>query len=163
MTEHSRLTELFERHPTIPIIVLTGRPEAMLGALQLMLGSSPKFHAEIFDDASAPQPNNEKPVINRSHLSTSDLGLTERQIDVLSLMMQGKSNKAICRVLNLAEPTVKNHVTAILRALKVSNRTEAVIAVRELGWKLPTPAQLDLRSSVARAPQLQLCEQQSLS
>jgi DNA-binding NarL/FixJ family response regulator len=56
---------------------------------------------------------------------------------VLSLMMQGKSNKAICRELNLAEPTVKNHVTAILKALKVSNRTEAVIAVGELGWKLP--------------------------
>jgi len=37
----------------------------------------------------------------------------------------------------LAEPTVKNHVTAILKALGVSNRTEAVIAVGELGWKLP--------------------------
>ena len=54
-------------------------------------------------------------------------------------MMQGKSNKVICRILNLAEPTVKNHVTAILRALKVSNRTEAVVAVTELGWKLPKP------------------------
>jgi DNA-binding NarL/FixJ family response regulator len=51
--------------------------------------------------------------------------------------MQGKSNKAICRILNLAEPTVKNHVTAILKALKVTNRTEAVIAVRNLGWELP--------------------------
>src|SRR5689334_18203187 len=40
--------------------------------------------------------------------------LTARQRDVLSVMMQGKSNKAICRILNLAEPTVKNHVTAIL-------------------------------------------------
>jgi DNA-binding NarL/FixJ family response regulator len=52
-------------------------------------------------------------------------------------MMQGKPNKAICRILNLAEPTVKNHVTAILKALKVNNRVEAVIAVGELGWKLP--------------------------
>jgi DNA-binding CsgD family transcriptional regulator len=57
------------------------------------------------------------------------MGLTARQRDVLAVMMQGKSNKAICRVLNLAEPTVKNHVTAILKALKVSNRTEAVIKV----------------------------------
>lgn len=32
-----------------------------------------------------------------------------------------------CRVLNLAEPTVKNHITAILKALNVTNRTEAVI------------------------------------
>jgi DNA-binding NarL/FixJ family response regulator len=52
-------------------------------------------------------------------------------------MMQGKSNKAICRVLDLAEPTVKNHVTAILKALEVTNRTEAVIAVSALGWELP--------------------------
>ena len=57
------------------------------------------------------------------------MGLTARQRDVLAVMMQGKSNKAICRVLNLAEPTVKNHVTAILKALRVSNRTEAVIKV----------------------------------
>jgi DNA-binding NarL/FixJ family response regulator len=69
--------------------------------------------------------------------SPRDLGLTERQIEVLALMTQGKSNKAICRVLQLAEPTVKNHITAIFRALKVTNRTEAVIAVIESGWKLP--------------------------
>ena len=56
-------------------------------------------------------------------------GLTVRQRDVLAVMMQGKSNKAICRILNLAEPTVKNHVTAILKVLKVTNRTEAVIKV----------------------------------
>ena len=55
--------------------------------------------------------------------------LTARQRDVLAVMMQGKSNKAICRILKLAEPTVKNHVTAILKALKVTNRTEAVIKV----------------------------------
>src|SRR5215510_392201 len=57
--------------------------------------------------------------------------LTARQRDVLAVLLQGKSNKAICRVLNLAEPTVKNHVTAILKALKVTNRTEAVIRVTE--------------------------------
>jgi len=65
--------------------------------------------------------------------SAAELGLTERQMDVLVLMMEGKSNKAICRVLDIAEPTVKNHVTAILRALKATNRTEAVIAAGALG------------------------------
>jgi DNA-binding NarL/FixJ family response regulator len=63
--------------------------------------------------------------------------MTGRQLDVLALMMEGKSNKAICRVLDLAEPTVKNHVTAILKGLRVTNRTEAVITVGELGWQLP--------------------------
>ena len=52
-------------------------------------------------------------------------------------MMQGKSNKAISRILDVAEPTVKHHVTAILKALKVMNRTEAVIAVGASGWQLP--------------------------
>jgi hypothetical protein len=46
--------------------------------------------------------------------------------------LQGKRNKAICRDLNLAQPTVKNHVTAILRQLGVSNRVEAVLAVGAL-------------------------------
>ena len=69
--------------------------------------------------------------------SPADLGLTARQVEVLALMMQGKSNKAISRILDVAEPTVKHHVSAILKALKVMSRTEAVIAVGSFGWELP--------------------------
>jgi DNA-binding NarL/FixJ family response regulator len=65
----------------------------------------------------------------------SDLGLTKRQLDVLAFLTRGKSNKAISRALNLAEPTVKNHVRAILKALKASNRTEAAVAAGELNWE----------------------------
>jgi DNA-binding NarL/FixJ family response regulator len=65
------------------------------------------------------------------------VGLTARQAEVLALMVQGKPNKLICRDLGLAEGTVKIHVTAILKALNVSNRTQAVIAVGKLGLKLP--------------------------
>ena len=54
--------------------------------------------------------------------------------------MQGKSNKAIARMLKVAELTVKNHITAILKALKVSSRTEAVIKVGEVGLQLPPVA-----------------------
>jgi DNA-binding NarL/FixJ family response regulator len=67
-------------------------------------------------------------------ISPFELGLTERQIDVLALMMQGKSNKAICRELNIAEATVKTHGTTIFKVLKATNRTEAVIAASGLGW-----------------------------
>jgi DNA-binding NarL/FixJ family response regulator len=137
---YSQLTELCERHPTISVVVFSGQRELMLGALQVMFGGSVNGLAEIHarHDASAPQLDKKQPAITRPQVSPSDLGLTERQLDVLALMMRGNSNKAICRALNLAEPTVKNHVTAILRALEVSNRTEAVIAVGELSWKLPT-------------------------
>src|SRR5258707_8960960 len=149
---YSGLAKLCERCPTISIVVLSGQRNEMLGALQLMFGRNLSVHAEINsrDDVRAARPKEKKPLINWSQLSTSDLVLTERQLDVLALMMQGKSNKAICRVLNIAEPTVKNHVTAILRALKVSNRTQAVLAVSQLGWKLPITAQL-LRPRIPRS------------
>ena len=158
----SVLAELGECYPTISVVVLSaqqdrssvvraldlgalgfipksGRREVMLGALQLVFAGGIYIPPEILarDEPSSRQRDEEKPAAGRPTLSPGDLGLTERQVDVLSLMMQGKSNKAICRVLNLAEPTVKNHVTAILKALEVSNRTEAVIAVNEFGWKLP--------------------------
>jgi len=147
---YSGLTEMCERCPTISIVVLSGQPEAMLGALQLVFGGSLNVQAEPLtrDDESVAESSEKKLAINPSQLSPYNLGLTERQLDVLALMMQGKSNKVICRVLNLAVPTVKNHVSAILRALKVSNRTEAVVAVSELGWRLPRAAQLDLQSSI---------------
>ena len=77
----------------------------------------------------------------RPSLSPADMGLTERQVAVLTLMTRGKINKAIGRMLDLAEPTVKNHVTALFKALKVTNRTEAVIKVSELGWDLTRPGE----------------------
>lgn len=61
-------------------------------------------------------------------------GLTDRQVDVLRLLLQGSSNKQICRQLGLAEPTVKIHVRAILRALDVGTRTEVVVLASRLGW-----------------------------
>jgi DNA-binding NarL/FixJ family response regulator len=108
-----------------------------LSALQLIFAGGVYVPPEILAPEEAVQASPARRRENRTIVALADIGLSERQQDVLGLMMQGKSNKVICRMLNLAEPTVKNHVTAILRALKVSNRTEAVIAVNELGWKLP--------------------------
>src|SRR5215831_1597976 len=79
-----------------------------------------------------------RPEADTARINTICLGLTARQRDVLAFMLQGKSNKAICRVLNLAEPTVKNHVTAILKTLKVTNRTEAVNKVSKTMVALPS-------------------------
>ncbi|MBT6093775.1 MAG: response regulator transcription factor [Rhodospirillaceae bacterium] len=59
--------------------------------------------------------------------------LTPRQCDVLDLMAKGYSNKEIARTLDLAEGTVKLHVTALLKALDVSNRTQAVIKATAMG------------------------------
>lgn len=67
----------------------------------------------------------------------ADLGLTARQAEVLALLVEGRSNKWIGRVLDLAEPTVKHHVSAIFRALNVTNRTEAAMAVADGRITLP--------------------------
>ncbi|HUP94487.1 MAG TPA: LuxR C-terminal-related transcriptional regulator [Burkholderiales bacterium] len=72
--------------------------------------------------------------MHRDSLSAcSSLALTQRQAQVLALLVQGKPNKLICRELGLAAGTVKIHVTAILRALNVSNRTQAVIEASRRG------------------------------
>jgi DNA-binding NarL/FixJ family response regulator len=59
--------------------------------------------------------------------------LTERQTDVLVMLAKGGSNKDIARALRLSDKTVKAHVSAIFRALNVSNRTQAAHAAREAG------------------------------
>ena len=60
------------------------------------------------------------------------LGLTPRQTEVLALMLQGQPNKMIARELRLSVETVKDHVAAVLRALNVSSRTQAVLAVSQM-------------------------------
>lgn len=59
--------------------------------------------------------------------------LTERQCEVLALLERGLPNKQIARQLGLSEHTIKIHVAAILNALGVSNRTQAVIAAQQYG------------------------------
>jgi DNA-binding NarL/FixJ family response regulator len=110
--------------------------EVMLNALRLVLSGSIYIPPQILarEQGSAqpgPKQRAQRPA------SPADLGLTQRQVEVLALMAQGKSNKAICRILNVAEPTIKTHITAIFRALKVSSRMEALLAVNEYGWDLP--------------------------
>jgi len=62
--------------------------------------------------------------------------LTERQRDVLRLLIDGKPNKLICRELDLSEATVKTHLQAVFRRLDVNTRTQAVLAAARLGLTL---------------------------
>ena len=61
------------------------------------------------------------------------LGLTPRQSDVLELLMQGRPNTLICRDLHLSEGTVKVHVSAILKALNVHSRAQAIVELARRG------------------------------
>lgn len=116
----------------------TDSRDVLLGALRLILAGGTYIPPEVL--ASGPAAPAADRTATAKGPSPAEMGLTERQVDVLALMMQGKSNKLICRALDLAEPTVKNHVSAILKALGVTNRTEAVLAVAALGWELRDPA-----------------------
>jgi len=116
--------------------------DVILNALRLVMSGGIYVPPEILT-RSASQSTLEKSRLGEAPDSSNYMGLTGRQLEVLGLMMQGKSNKTICRILDLAEPTVKNHVTAILKTLNVSNRTEAVVAATNHGWKLRVPAEAD--------------------
>ena len=148
------LAELRARHPAISVVVLSGfadRANVMRALDHGALGFIPKSAGrEVMMSALSlvfsggvyipPEILASKSPAAKPQLPASDLGLTGRQGDVLALMMQGKSNKAICRRLDLAEATVKNHVTAILKALGVSNRTEAVLTASARGWQVSAKA-----------------------
>lgn len=62
----------------------------------------------------------------------AEIGLTPRQTEVLALLLKGQPNKLIARELNVSVETVKDHVAAVLRALGVSSRTQAVLAVSQM-------------------------------
>ena len=157
------LSEARARHPKVPVVILSaqsdcddveraldlgavgfipksGERDVMLSALRLVLSGGVYIPPQILTRSEVLRPT---PAARRNAVPTptlpADLGLTARQVDVLCLMRHGMTNKAICRELKLAEATVKNHVTAILKALNVTNRTAAVVRVGELGWDLARP------------------------
>lgn len=62
------------------------------------------------------------------------LFLSERQVAVLNQLAQGQSNKQIAHTLGVAEPTVKMHISALLRALGVQNRVQILLKAKEKGF-----------------------------
>ncbi|PKH20477.1 DNA-binding response regulator [Enterobacterales bacterium CwR94] len=61
----------------------------------------------------------------------ADFGLTQRQIDVLQMMMRGYPNKRIAAYLEISETTVKEHVSHILNKLGVKSRVEAITLLHQ--------------------------------
>jgi DNA-binding NarL/FixJ family response regulator len=116
-------------------------PEVMLSAVRLVLAGGvyvppmmltalpPGIVAGV-----APAQNGDARAAGASAATLEHLRsvLTERQVEVLQLLSQGKPNKLIGRSLGISEGTVKIHLAAIFRALNVRNRTEAVVAAQAL-------------------------------
>jgi len=129
--DRDTVTEVM-RHGAVGFIPKSSGRETIVNALRLVLAGSvyvpPEAGlGEAFSDDSLPAG------IRGHAASATEVGLTPRQGQVLALVMKGRANKEICRDLGLAERTVKAHLTAVLNALKVANRTQAVIAANKRG------------------------------
>jgi DNA-binding NarL/FixJ family response regulator len=154
VTGFAALADLQERHPGLPIVVMSGEDDpalmrqaidygalgfipksspsaVILSALRLVLSGGTYLPREIMWNATPPA---EASVVPASPIPPG-LDITPRQADVLALLLAGKSNKVICRELDLAESTVKNHVAAVFKALNVTSRVQAVLAAAKLGIK----------------------------
>ncbi|MBN2752256.1 MAG: response regulator transcription factor, partial [Rhodospirillaceae bacterium] len=97
----------------------------MINAINLVLSGGHYIPPLVLDEDVPETP---------AHATTPHANaLTPRQMDVLRLVARGMSNRDIAQALDLSEGTVKLHVTAILKALGVPNRTSAVIAAARMG------------------------------
>jgi DNA-binding NarL/FixJ family response regulator len=104
-------------------------PETFGLALQALLDGLTWFDAP----AQAPVP----PAPREWPVSASALGLTARQGEILQLLLRGLPNKRIASQLDIAESTVKEHVTGILERLGVRTRVEAITLLRGRRLELP--------------------------
>ncbi len=149
------LGELKQNHPTIPVVVVSASEEVsdmtkalslgadgyipksstrevLISAIRLVLSGGKYIPSQAF---SLTGQVTQEPAVRTTKASPkpaqSTHQLTRRQKNVLELMAKGQSNKEIATALELAESTVKVHITAIFRTLGVSNRTQAVLHAKE--------------------------------
>ena len=145
--------KLRERHPEINIVALTifDDDRSVFDALRegavgyLLKGTEPREIAEAVratkQGTSVVAPNVTRRLVDefaRMALlvppeEPSNLGLSEREMEVLRLVARGACNKEIAHALHLAQGTVKNHMTRILEKMEVSSRTAAALKAREHG------------------------------
>jgi DNA-binding NarL/FixJ family response regulator len=140
------LSELKTEYPHIPLLVISAddnaavenkvhvagvqgflnkqeAPEVFVHAVNTIMNGETWFNSAEQRLLNTYQPN-ELPV------TAQELGLTARQGQILSMVMNGLPNKRIAKTLNLTEQTVKEHVSGILSRLGVNNRVEAMTKLR---------------------------------
>ena len=139
--------QLIKACPDNPVVIISGSDDYMQVTSCLNAG------AKLFINKAAPPAGlitALKKLINSNDFSAQwisaegarpvdirhGIRLTERQMDVLTLICEGKSNRDIAEQLGVAEITAKAHVSAIFRELKVVNRTQALLAAQRLGFSL---------------------------
>ena len=145
----SGLLQLKAQQPRIPVVVVSALSDDRVIAKALSVGAagfipkdSPKdrilgalrqvLEGDVYvpPTYTAPSPDNETAPLDSGSIERL-AELTPQQLRILDLLGEGKLNKQIAYELSIAETTVKAHVTAILRKLKVHNRTQAVLVAQQ--------------------------------
>lgn len=144
-----------QRFPHIPVVVVSGEDgrsnmekvmgygamgfvckssssPVMLSALNLVLAGGVYVPPQMLQQSPSPAVSASDRVDKRSQ-NTNEYGLTVRQMQVLTHLAEGMSNKQIAQTVNLAEGTVKIHVAAVYQVLRVNSRMEAVRVAEQLG------------------------------
>jgi DNA-binding NarL/FixJ family response regulator len=124
ITERSTILEAIDQG-AMGFVPKTSSTVSMLEALQTVLNGD--VYLPPMADTTDP---------SRAQVGLT-LNLTPKQWDILRCILEGKPIKRIATTLNIAECTVKTHVTPILRALGVTSRTEAIVRVSQLGLRIP--------------------------
>jgi DNA-binding NarL/FixJ family response regulator len=152
MSGFSLLSVLAHRFPSIPVIVVSALADEASVKRALKAGASgflPKtLSTEQLVSAVQTVLNGGVVTPGLSEMSPQRLprkrsvesiseqfGLTAAQTRVMELMVEGRTNREIAELLGLAEGTVKVHCSAILRALGVSNRAQALVVLARQGLR----------------------------
>jgi len=97
--------------------------DILLNAINLVMAGGIYIPAQMLNETDDTMPV-EEPLTSL---------LTDRQTEVLKLMAQGKTNKAIAQIMNITDNTVKSHVSMIFTHLNAINRTQAVLNAQQRG------------------------------
>jgi len=110
-------------------------PDLVWSALGLVLAGGVYVPHSVVAGQGHETPARNRPASGNG-ATLASLGLTDRQLDTLRMLVKGLPNKIIARNLGISEATVKVYVSAALRAMNVTSRTQAVIWLARNGINL---------------------------
>ena len=148
------LMSLRNEAPTIPVVIVSAEQDKHIvlqaityGAVGFITKSTPREqmtaaieqvlngHVYLPADIIRSEPANTRRTQREATISPELLqALTRKQLQVLERMAKGEANKQIAYNLDIAETTVKAHVSAILRKLNVHNRVQAILSVGDIDF-----------------------------